>query len=73
MRINSCIHQLRAIEEDGAGSSGNVHNDTAESESIENIMEEVERMSREAKEGKEEGRKVSLTLEGAKFGPIIRF
>ena len=73
MRINSCIHQLRAIEEDEAGGSGNALNDTAESESIENIMEEVERMSREAKEGKEEGRKASLV--GAKFRPrdFIRF
>ena len=50
----------RVVPEEEAGASENKLNDTAESESIENIMEEVERISREVKEGKEDDKKVSL-------------
>ena len=58
-RGKSCIDHNRVVPEEEAGASENKLNDTAESESIENIMEEVERISREVKEGKEDDKKVS--------------
>ena len=56
---NSCSDHNRVVPEEEAGASENKLNETAESESIENIMEEVERISREVKEGKEDDKKVS--------------